>query len=187
MHNSASTVTMSTRVLKPRACDGTTECGTLGTKSSDKLAGTHRLNSWFSRKRAHANAPMSSPWRPREPNMPAMSPSRRLPPRPNRMAPHLERTAQAKAAQYHTVPWGRCHEDALLIPLVHDASQGWMPSATLRLLHKVAMAAATITAPVAPRAWGAHLARTTHQVAATLTHAACISLWQMHAACGRLL
>ena len=40
--------------------------------------------------------------------------------------PHLERTAQAKAAQYHTVPWGRCHEDALLIPLVHDASQGWM-------------------------------------------------------------
>ena len=101
--------------------------------------------------------------------------------------PHLERTETAKAALYHTVPWGKCHEDAVMIPLVHDANNRWMPAATLRLLHRIIMATATATAPTAPRAWGAHLARTTHSVSAILTHAACISLWQMHAACGCLL
>ena len=38
-----------------------------------------------------------------------------------RHGPHLEKMAASKARQYHTVSWGKCHEDATFVGLVHDA------------------------------------------------------------------
>ena len=57
----------------------------------------------------------------------------------------------------------------------------------LRLLHRLVMAVARRTAPEAPQAWGFHLSQTTAQCAAPILHVACLSAWQMHAACGCLL
>ena len=102
-------------------------------------------------------------------------------------APHLHRMVTAKARQYLTVPWGKCHEDATFVPLIHDALNHWLPPDTLQFLHRAIMAVARRSAPEAPKAWGAHLTHTTLQHAAPLLHAACLASWQMHAACGCLL
>ena len=101
--------------------------------------------------------------------------------------PHLDRMAAAKARQYHTVSWGRCHEDTVFVPLIHDALNHWMQTDTLRLLHRLVHALAQRTAPAAPKAWGAHFTQITLQAATPLMHAACLASWQMHAACGCLL
>ena len=104
-----------------------------------------------------------------------------------RHGPHLEKMAAAKARQYHTVSWGKCHEDATFVALVHDAQHHWLHPDALRLLHRLLMAVARRTAPEAPQAWGAHFSHITLQYAAPLLYAACLSSWQMHAACGCLL
>ena len=107
-----------------------------------------------------------------------------------RHGPHLEKMAAAKARQYNTVSWGRCHKDATFVALVHDAQQHWLHADALRLLHRLVMAVARRTAPEAPQApqaWGFHHSQTTAQCAAPILHVACLSAWQMHAACGCLL
>ena len=102
-------------------------------------------------------------------------------------AQHLHRMVTAKARQYLTVPWGKCHEDATFVPLLHDALHHWMPPDTLQFLHRAIMAVARRSAPEAPKAWGAHLSHTTLQYVTPLMHVACLASWQMHAACGCLL
>ena len=104
-----------------------------------------------------------------------------------RHGPHLEKMAAAKARMYNTVSWGKCHEDATFVALVHDAHQHWLHADALRLLHRLVMAVAHRTAPEAPRAWGFHVSQTTLQCATPILHAACLAAWQMHAACGCLL
>ena len=104
-----------------------------------------------------------------------------------RHGPHLEKTAAAKARQYHTVPWGKCHKEATFVPLVHNAQQLWLHPAALRLLHRLVLAIAKRTAPEAPQAWGTHFFQTGGQCAVPLLQAACLSAWQMHAACGCLM
>ena len=95
---------------------------------------------------------------------------------------HLEKMAAAKARQHHMVPWGKCHEEATFVPLVHDAQQHWLHPAGLRLLHRLVMAIAKRIAPEAPQAWGTHFSQTSGQCAGPLLQAACLSAWQMHAA-----
>ena len=43
-----------------------------------------------------------------------------------RHGPHLEKMAAAKARLYNTVSWGRCHEDATFVALVHDAQHRYL-------------------------------------------------------------
>ena len=71
-----------------------------------------------------------------------------------RHGPRLEKMAAAKARQYHTVSWGKCHEDATFVALVHDAQQHWLHPDALRFLHRLVMAVARRSAPEAPRGWG---------------------------------
>ena len=54
-----------------------------------------------------------------------------------RHGPHLEKMAAAKARQYNTVSWGKCHEDATFVALVHDAQHHWLHPDALRLLHRL--------------------------------------------------
>ena len=44
---------------------------------------------------------------------------------------HIANAKARKAATYLTVPWGKCHEDAVMVPLVQDAAPHWMPATTL--------------------------------------------------------
>ena len=61
-----------------------------------------------------------------------------------RHGPHLEKMAAAKARQYNTVSWGRCHEDATFVALVHDAQQHWLHPDALRLLHRLSRGPASV-------------------------------------------
>ena len=71
-------------------------------------------------------------------------------------AQHLHRMVTAKARQYSTVPWGKCHEDATFVLLLRDALHHWMPPNTLQLLHRAVMAVARRSAPEAPNPPHAH-------------------------------
>ena len=85
---------------------------------------------------------------------------------------HLDKMAAAKARRYHTVSWGRCHQDALIVVFFHDAQHHWMQTDILRLLHRLAPALARRTAPEAPSAWGTHFTQVTLQAAPP--HACCV-------------
>ena len=180
----APTVSMSSLVPNRQACAGVTGSVMHGCASRAR-DGMRRLNSWCSRPLVSASARTSSRWLQVGPNLPVLVTASPAP--FERHGPHLEKMAAAKARQYNTASWGRCHEDAIFVALVHDAQQHWLHPDALRPLHRLVMAVARRTAPEAPRAWGFHLSPTLLQCAAPVLHAAYLSAWQMHAACGSLL
>ena len=100
---------------------------------------------------------------------------------------HLYGSAAAKASRYGATAGGLTYDRAKTLLLVHDAHNLWLCTEAVELLHEAVLAQATHNVPTAPTAWGSHLQATTADAAVDLMHAAVMSAWQMHAACGRML
>ena len=102
-------------------------------------------------------------------------------------AGHLSTSAAAKASRYNCQPGGFTHDNARLIPLIHDAHNHWISTHGLRLLHRLVTVQARQTAPTSPQAWNYHFLLTTAEATSDLMCEAVVSAWRMHAASGRML
>ena len=99
---------------------------------------------------------------------------------------HLHRQASQKANRYESHPGAQLPGGVRFTPLAHCSGIPFMHGCALRLFLKAVTRVARSNAPPDETAWGAHLALTSHEHAARLTHTLALADWRMHSCCGRL-